>query len=55
MQMLRGCGVKYFGTTYELLLFSDMVRLNIMLYNSLDSEECYKAWSAFWQQIIINT
>ena len=31
------------GTTLELLAFSDMVRLNIMLYNSLDSEECYSS------------
>ena len=31
------------GTAYELLAFSDMVRLNIMLYNSLDSEECYNS------------
>ena len=31
------------GTTLELLAFSDMVRLNIMLYNLLDSEECYSS------------
>ena len=31
------------GTTLELLAFSDMVRLNIMLYNSLDSEEWYSS------------
>ena len=29
------------GTIVELLAFSDMVRLNNMLYNSLDSKECY--------------
>ena len=28
------------GTTLELLTFSDMIRINIMLFNSLDSEEC---------------
>ena len=31
------------GTILELLAFSDMLRLNIMLYNSLDSKEWY--WS----------
>ena len=30
-------------TTLELLTFSDMIRLNIMVYNSLDSEECYSS------------
>ena len=30
-------------STLELLAFSDMVRLNIMQYNSLDSEECYSS------------
>ena len=30
-------------TTLELLAFSYMVRLNIMLYSSLDSEECYSS------------
>ena len=31
------------GTILELLAFADMVRFNIMLYNSLDSEECYSS------------
>ena len=31
------------GTTLELLAFSDIVKLNIMLFNSLDSEECYSS------------
>ena len=29
----------FWGTTHELLAFSDMIRLNIVLYNSLDLEE----------------
>ena len=31
------------GTTLELLAFSDMVRLNILLYISFDSKEFYKS------------
>ena len=31
------------GTTLELLAFSDMVRLNILLYISFDSKEIYKS------------
>ena len=31
------------STTLELRAFSDIVRLNIMLDNSLDSKECYSS------------
>ena len=31
------------GTPLELLAFFDIVRLNIVLFNSLDSEECFNS------------
>ena len=31
------------GTTLELLAFFDIVKLNIVLFYSLDSEECYSS------------
>ena len=31
------------GTTLELLAFFDIVKLNIVLFNSLDSEKCFNS------------